>query len=42
MSDTLKANPNVSVAWLQSHLPALIDVPPGLLEAARNAGLPDG
>jgi len=37
----LKANPNLSVAWLQSHLPTLIEAPPGLREAARNVGLPD-
>ena len=41
MSDALKANPNVSVAWLQSHLPALIEAPPGLREAALKAGLPE-
>ena len=41
MSDALKANSNLSVAWLQSHLPALIDAPPGLREAAQKAGLPE-
>jgi adenylate cyclase len=41
MSDALKANSNVSVAWLQSHLPALIDAPPGLREAAQKGGLPE-
>jgi class 3 adenylate cyclase/TolB-like protein/Tfp pilus assembly protein PilF len=41
MSDALKANTNVSVVWLQSHLPALIDAPPGLREAAQKAGLPE-
>jgi adenylate cyclase len=41
MSDALKANPNISVAWLQNHLPALIEAPPGLREAAQKAGLPD-
>ena len=41
MSDALKANPNISVAWLQSHLPALIEVSPGLREAAQKVGLPN-
>ncbi len=41
ISDALKANTNVSVVWLQSHLPALIDAPPGLREAAQKAGLPE-
>ncbi len=41
MSDALKANPNLSVAWLQSHLPTLIQAPPGLRDAARKVGLPD-
>jgi tetratricopeptide (TPR) repeat protein len=41
MSDVLKANSNVSDAWLQSHLPALINAPPGLREAALKAGLPE-
>jgi TolB-like protein/Tfp pilus assembly protein PilF len=41
MSDARRANPNTSVAWLQSHLPALIEAPPGLREAAQKAGLPE-
>jgi adenylate cyclase len=41
MSDALKANSKISVAWLQSQLPVLIDLPPGLREAALKAGLPE-
>jgi ABC-type sugar transport system substrate-binding protein len=41
MNDALKANPKLSVAWFHAHLPALIDAPPGMLEAARKAGLPE-
>lgn len=41
MNDALKANPSVSVASLQRRLPALIEVLPGLREAAKIAGLPD-
>jgi adenylate cyclase len=41
MNDALKANPSVSVAWLRKRLPALIEAPPGLREAAQRAGLPD-
>jgi hypothetical protein len=41
MSDALKANPKISVAWLQSQLPVLINLPPGLREAALKAGLPE-
>ena len=41
MSDALKANSKISVAWLRSQLPVLIDLPPGLREAALKAGLPE-
>jgi adenylate cyclase len=41
MSEALRANPALSVAWLREHLPVLIDLPPGLYEAARKAGLPE-
>jgi adenylate cyclase len=41
MNEALKANPNVSVTWLRSRLPALIEAPPGLRQAAQKAGLPD-
>jgi adenylate cyclase len=41
MKDALKANPNLSAAWLKEHLPGQLDWPPGMAEAAQRAGLPD-
>jgi adenylate cyclase len=42
MNEALKAKPDLSIAWLHDHLPALIDAPPGMLPALRKAGLPEG
>jgi len=41
VADALKSNPKISIAWLEAHLPNLIDWPPGLLPALRKAGLPE-
>jgi tetratricopeptide (TPR) repeat protein len=41
MNEALKAKPDLSIAWLHDHLPALIDAPPGMLPALRKAGLPE-
>jgi adenylate cyclase len=36
-----RANPKVSVAWLRANVPVLVDTPPGILAALRQAGLPE-
>ncbi|MGY3496352.1 adenylate/guanylate cyclase domain-containing protein [Bradyrhizobium sp. USDA 4502] len=41
MTGLLHASPHLSVAWFQSHLPSLIEWPPGMLESLRKAGLPE-
>lgn len=41
MAEAMKLNPKLSVAWFHSHLPEFIDNPPGFIDAARKAGLPE-
>ena len=41
LSEAMKLNPKLSVAWLDAHLSGFIDSPPGFREALIKAGLPE-
>jgi tetratricopeptide (TPR) repeat protein len=40
LTEAMKLNPKLSVAWLDAHLSGFIDSPPGFREALIKAGLP--
>jgi hypothetical protein len=41
LTEAIKFNPKLSVAWLHEHLPGFFDSPPGFREALIKAGLPE-
>jgi hypothetical protein len=41
MESARRANPKLSVNWLQANLQALVDWLPGMLAGLRKAGLPE-
>ena len=41
LAEAMKLNPKYSVAWLDAHLPNVIDWPPGMREGLIKAGLPE-
>jgi len=41
IAEAKKLNPAVSIKWFHIHVPSFIDNPPGFIDAARKAGLPE-
>jgi tetratricopeptide (TPR) repeat protein len=42
LTEAMKLNPKLSVAWFHAHIPAFIDAAPGMGDSLREAGLPEG